>query len=148
MGVNAWRSLLLLNELNELQTYRIISTELTLIVYAFFMEGIGWRWTSTHNPNLEAKEHSSPENYVLAFFVTTMVMYAIGIVQYVFRYIIKIWFPLPFEEFTDLCAISNISVLMFDSEFKGYYIHGRAPYGQSEVSSSDLIKSLEYEITG
>jgi hypothetical protein len=37
---------------------------------------------------------------------------------------------------------------MFDSEFKGYYIHGRAPYGQSEVSSSDLIKSLEYEITG
>lgn len=148
MGVNAWRSLLLLNELNELQTYRIISTELTLIVYAFFMEGIGWRWTSTHNPNLEAKEHSSPENYVLAFFVTTMVMYAIGIVQYVGRYIIKIWFPLPFEEFTDLCAISNISVLMFDSEFKGYYIHGRAPYGQSEVSSSDLIKSLEYEITG
>jgi hypothetical protein len=44
------------------------------------MEGIGWRWTSTHNPNLEAKEHSSPENYVLAFFVTAMVMYAIGIV--------------------------------------------------------------------
>lgn len=72
--------MLLLNELNELQTYRIISTELTLIVYAFFMEGIGWRWTSTHNPNLEAKKHSSPENYVLAFFVTTMVMYAIGIV--------------------------------------------------------------------
>jgi hypothetical protein len=44
------------------------------------MEGIGWRWTSTHNPSLEAKEHSSPENYVLAFFVTAMVMYAIGIV--------------------------------------------------------------------
>jgi hypothetical protein len=37
---------------------------------------------------------------------------------------------------------------MFDSEFKGYYIHGRAPYGQSEVSSSDLINSLEFEIRG
>lgn len=140
--------MLLLNELNELQTYRIINTELTLIAYAFFMEGIGWRWISTHNPNLESKEHSSPENYVLGFFVTTMVMYAIGIVQYIIRYLIKIWFPLPFEEFTDLCSISNISVLMFDSEFKGYYIHGRAPYGQSEVTTQDLIKSLEYEVTG
>ena len=37
---------------------------------------------------------------------------------------------------------------MFDSEFKGYYIHVRAPYGQSEVSSSDLINSLEFEIRG
>jgi meckelin len=66
----------------------------------------------------------------------------------VLRYLVKIWFPLSFEEFTDLCSICNISVLMFDSEFKGYYIHGRAPYGQSEVSSSDLINSLEFEIRG
>jgi hypothetical protein len=47
-----------------------------------------------------------------------------------------------------LCSISNISVLMFDSEYKGYYIHGRSPYGQSEVTSSELVKSIEFEITG
>ena len=47
-GVNAWRSLLLLNEFNELQTYKLISTEFTLIVYAFFMEGLGWRYLSTY----------------------------------------------------------------------------------------------------
>lgn len=45
-GVNAWRSLLLLNELNELQIYKIISTEFTLITYAFFMDGIGFRYFS------------------------------------------------------------------------------------------------------
>lgn len=75
-------------------------------------------------------------------------MYIIGAAQYAFRYLVKLWFPLPIEEFTDLCAISNISVLMFDSEFRGYYIHGRSPYGQAEVTSSDLIKSLECEMTG
>lgn len=37
---------------------------------------------------------------------------------------------------------------MFDSDFRGYYIHGRSPYGQAEVSSSDLAKSLEYESLG
>jgi hypothetical protein len=77
-----------------------------------------------------------------------MVIYGIGIAQFVLRHLVKIWFPLPFEEFTDLCAICNTSVLMFDSDFKGYYIHGRSPYGQAEVSSSDLIKSLEYESLG
>jgi hypothetical protein len=41
-GVNAWRNLLLLNEFTELQTYKIISVELTLIVYALFMDGLGW----------------------------------------------------------------------------------------------------------
>jgi hypothetical protein len=75
-------------------------------------------------------------------------MYLIGIAQYLLRFLIKIWKPLPYEDFTDLCSISNISVLMFDDQYKGYYIHGRSPYGQSEVSSSDLIKSLEYEMTG
>lgn len=122
--------------------------EFTLIIYAFFMEGIGWRYASTHNPDFETKSHQSPENYIVNFFVTTIVIYVIGICQYVFRYLIKLWFPLPIEEFTDLCAICNISTLMFDNEFKGYYIHGRSPYGQAEVSSSDLLKSLEYESTG
>ena len=112
------------------------------------MEGVGWRYVSTQDPTYQHAPGQSPENYVINFFITAMVMYAIGIAQYIIRYSIKLWFPLPIEEFTDLCAICNISVLMFDNEFKGYYIHGRSPYGQAEVSSSDLIKSLEYESTG
>jgi hypothetical protein len=77
--VNAWRSLLLLNEFNELQTHKLINVEFTLLCYAFFMEGIGWRYFSTHNPEFTIKAYSSPENFVLNFFVTTIVMYAIGI---------------------------------------------------------------------
>ncbi|CDW85678.1 meckelin isoform 4 [Stylonychia lemnae] len=147
-GVNAWRQLFLLNEFNELQTTKLISMEFTLLCYAFFMEGVGWRYLSTHDPELRNTRANSPENYVLNFFVTAFMMYVIGIAQYVFRYGIKFRKPLNIEEFTDLCAMSNISVLMFDNQFHGYYIHGRSPYGQSEVSSENLRKSLEYEITG
>lgn len=128
-GVNAWRQLLVLNEFTELQTYKVISVELTLIVYAFFMDGLGWRYLANQTPELETKESSSPYNYVLNFFVTAIILHIIGVVQYILRYAIKLWNPLPVEEFTDLCAISNISVLMFDSDFRGYYIHGRSPYG-------------------
>jgi hypothetical protein len=56
--------------------------------------------------------------------------------------------PLKTEELTDLCSICNISVLLFDNSFHGYYIHGRSPYGQAEVSSEILRKALEYEESG
>jgi len=47
LDVNAWRSLFLINELNELQNYRIISSNVTLFLYGLFMEGIGLRyWTN------------------------------------------------------------------------------------------------------
>ena len=79
------------------------------------MEGIGWRYLSTHDPELRNTKANSPENYVLNFFVTAIIFYAIGICQYVLRYLVKFRVPLQTEEFTDLCAMSNISVLMFDN---------------------------------
>lgn len=129
--MNAWRSLFLLNELNELQCTKIISTNFTLIAYAVLMEGFGFRYWTSHSPNLDFKNLSSPLNYTLHFFVTTLIIYSVGIVQYVFRYLppVKNRFPMKHTEFTDLCSITNISVLMFDESYHGYYIHGRSPYG-------------------
>lgn len=56
--------------------------------------------------------------------------------------------PLPHVSFMDLCSISNISVIMFDESFHGYYIHGRSPYGQAEVSSEQMQLALEFEASG
>lgn len=92
-----------------------MSVEFTLLCYLFFMEGLGWRYLSTYDPNLTNKPEDSPENYVLNFFITCIVMYVIAIVQHVLAYIVKFRLPLRTEEFTDLCAICNISVLMFDN---------------------------------
>jgi len=94
---------------------KLISMEFTLIVYAFFMEGIGWRYLSTHDPELRNVKMNSPENYVLNFFVTAFIMYVIAVVQYIWRYLIKFRVPLQLEEFTDLCSICNISVMIFDN---------------------------------
>lgn len=68
--------------------------------------------------------------------------------QYGGRYLIKRWFPLKTEEFTDLCSVTNISVLIFDDSYGGYYIHGRSPYGQTESSAELLRRSLEQEARG
>lgn len=76
----------MINELNELQTYRIISCEVTLIIYALIMEGIGLTNWVNHDPNLTIQKEKSPRNFALVFFVTTLVIYGIGIVQYLIKY--------------------------------------------------------------
>jgi hypothetical protein len=52
------------------------------------------------------------------------------------------------EEFQDLCSMANCSLLIFDESFHGYYIHGRSPYGQAEISAEKLKLALEFEASG
>jgi len=148
MDVNAWRSLFLINELNELGSYRLISSNLTFFIYALVMEGLGVRYWTNEDPTLSLVKTNSDENWVIFFFVSTLVMYTIAGVQYGGRYLLKRWFPLKTEEFTDLCSISNISVMLFDDSFGGYYIHGRSPFGGTEISSEMLRRSLKMEARG
>ncbi len=55
------------------------------------------------------------------------------------------WFPLPEEDFVDLCCISNISIFIFDETLHGYYIHGRNPIGKSEGSLEYIESVFEKE---
>jgi meckelin len=146
--VNAWRSLFLLNELNELQTYKLIQTDFTLIVYGIVMEGFGIKYWTSYAPDLVTVATNSPNNYTLFFFVTACLVYIIASIQYAFKYLVKGKFPLKTEELIDLCSITNISILIFDESFHGYYVHGRSPYGQAEISSGKLKKALNYEQSG
>jgi meckelin len=138
----------LLNEFNELSTYRIISCELTLIIYAFVMEGIGLTNWVNHSPDLSVHKEHSPRNFALFFFVTTLVVYAIGIAQYLLRNLLSLCKPHRSTEFVDLCSICNISFLMFDETHHGYYIHGRSPFGQAEITQEQLRHALYFEGSG
>jgi meckelin len=148
IDVNAWRSLFLVNELNELQSYKIISTNMTLFFYALFMQTVGLRYWTVHDPELRRTRNNADESWVIFFFVSTLVMYVIAAVLYIGRYAVRRWFPLKTEEFTDLCSVTNISVMIFDDSFGGYYIHGRSPYGFTEISTEKLRRSLEQEARG
>ena len=119
-----------------------------MILYGFFMQGVGLKYWDAHDPDLDTTETNSPRNFALFFFVTTIVIYAIGLVQYSFAQLLRPFKPLRTEEFVDLCSVCNISVLMFDDTFQGYYIHGVSPYGYAEISAENLRKSLEFEASG
>ena len=48
----------------------------------------------------------------------------------------------------DLCSVANISVLIMDQAFHGFYIHGEAPSGRSDLVMSDLKAKLDAEGEG
>ena len=48
----------------------------------------------------------------------------------------------------DLCSVSNISLLIMDENFHGYYIHGQAPGLRADLTLSDLKKLLDKEKEG
>ena len=85
--MNAWRHLFLTNELNELQTQRLISSEFVLLAYGVLMEGFGLKYWITHDPELSTEANTSQSNFVLFFFVTTILIYGIGVTQYALQQI-------------------------------------------------------------
>ena len=146
--VNAWRQIFLVNEFNELQNYRLISCEMTLIAYAILMEGFNFKYYTSYDPDLNLQPQQSPKNDLLFLCVTTLIIYSLGYIQYAGRYILNGISTLNHIEFVDMCSILNISMIMFDESYKGYYIHGKSPYGQAEISTTQLKIALEFEASG
>lgn len=38
----------------------------------------------------------------------------------------------------DLCTLSNISILLIEENSFGYYVHGQAPWGSSDIPLENL----------
>ena len=79
-GPIAWRSILIANEFNELQTeMRKITPETTLIWFTALYIGLGWQWIAKTNPDfIEENYVNEPFNDFLKFFLCTFVYFCIA----------------------------------------------------------------------
>lgn len=48
--------------------------------------------------------------------------------------------------FSDLCTVANCSVFMMTNYYHGYYIHGRAPWENSDLPVGWLKIRLDEEV--
>jgi meckelin len=85
---------------------------------------------------------------VLKFFLSAFIFLCILAVQYFLEILNSYANSLKFQEFVDLCSVSNISVLIMDQHFHGFYIHGKAPWGRSDLTMSELKAELDAEGDG
>jgi meckelin len=119
-----------------------------LILFLVIAEGFGYKYWSLMETSLNTQNSDSPASYPLNFFVTTCIIFGIGCVQYFLTLLVSLKFPPAYVEFVDLCSVANISVIIFNEDLNGWYIHGKSPCGAADVSSERLRLNLEAEQQG
>jgi meckelin len=145
-----WRSCFVANELNELQTgSRKIHPETTLLWFSFFWITVGWRWWAQSTPIFEVVDNPlEPENLFLKFFICSSLFMLIAGVQFIICHLMWVCMQENGGDasgFSQLCSVSNCSVLIFDQKFHGYYIHGKATWGKSDIPLAWLYEKMQEE---
>ena len=143
----AWRMLNLINQFHELETYKYYSSFFAFSILIFAWYYLEWGQHTTLTPNL-TKTPKSPQHFMLRYFVCKFVLIIVGIGYYLWQFVMLYFYPFKSTEFIDLCVLSNISVLILDDTFHGYYIHGQAPSGKSDEALDVLNDMLHDEAQG
>ena len=99
LSVSPWRRLFIANELNELQSQKHINSETVLLLFLLITEGVGARFLSQMEPHLSNSSSETQQNYALNFFVITVVIFGIGVVDYVLQMIVAVKYPPAYVEF-------------------------------------------------
>ncbi len=149
-SIVAWRTNFIANEVNEVQCdHRKIVPETLLIWFVFFWVAIGWGQVAHTNPNFSVTNNElQPINMFLNYFLCAFIILCISAVQYVLYLLSNVFNDSLLSKFTDLCTVSNVSVLMMTEHVHGYYIHGQAPWMRSDLPISWLKAELDKERRG
>jgi meckelin len=149
-SVSVWRKLFITNEWNDLQKEQSISIELTLFLILFFLRGLSLEYLATQQPSVTNLDSSAaPINIVLRFAVTTFFWLAICYAQLILQRLVYARFVHDqAANFVDLVSAANISVLVLDEPYHGYYIHGRTVHEHADTSMEEMREQLLKEQLG
>jgi meckelin len=126
-----------------------VRPETTLIWFIFFIKALGWEQLAQANPDISTTSSDlAPTNFILKFFLSAFIFLCIMATQAIVEVLNGYFFSLKFQDFMDLCSVSNISLLIMDQHFHGYYLHGQAPWVSSDLLMSELKEKLDMEEMG
>jgi len=145
LNVSVWRKIIACNKWNDLQTVRVIHVPLTLFFVIFLLNGLNLQYLATSQPSFNL-ERTAPIHPILLFAVSTFLLLVITILQYAYtNYVYDIYFENALYEFIDLLSLSNISLLIFDSNYHYFYIHGKSTHPSADVNHETMLEILENE---
>ncbi len=147
--VSIWRTLMVANEWNEMQTMRKTSIEFSLVWIGFFLIGLDLQNNDTMNPDSDDLDDGY-SNMVLRFCNTTWWFFVTYAVQWLWRFVFyERYYREPRSQiFVDLCTMAKVSVFIMDEPFHGYYLHCRSPYEFADGSMMQLAEQLKKEENG
>uniref|UniRef100_A0A158R5Z1 Meckelin n=1 Tax=Syphacia muris TaxID=451379 RepID=A0A158R5Z1_9BILA len=146
-----WRTYLVANEWNELQSYRKTNIAFQMLVTVALLEWVGLKQLALIRPGFSLRfvvedEDGNVENSLTRFAVNCTVYFLVGLGQWVFNVVVtERLFSDPFHNMIDLCSIANISVLSLTHSLYGYYIHGKSVHGRADTCIAEMNKCLQKE---
>ncbi|CAB4058506.1 TMEM67 [Lepeophtheirus salmonis] len=172
LPVSVWRTYLVANEWNELQTTRKISISLQIFMIliilkvfynlynirnlrllnnkSFVFKICGVENVGTSDPQssftLSDGEYHSNFSFVCRFALSVSVYGSVALVQVAFwRGIYTSLIEDKLEQFLDICSLANISVFVMSLKNFGYYIHGKSAHGISDTDMGQMLEHLQRE---
>jgi hypothetical protein len=145
--VNAWRHYFVANEFSELQTdLRYIHPEVTFIWFVFLWVGLGWQNWCLSDPYFTNKnDEDHIKSIILEFFIAGFILMCITAVQVFLNRAGSYSWGTRLNSFVDLCTLANCSVIMMYEHGFGYYLHGQAPWTNSDIPLDWLQRQLQDE---
>jgi meckelin len=142
--VSVWRSIVIANEWNEMQTERHTDIDFTLIFLLFFLRGLDLINLDTPQPVEQDLSEDVP-NIVLRFFVICSFYLVVVLAQGIYKMVDYRYAFDPLDTFCALCQHANISVFILDEALHGYYIHGKSVHPSTDVNMMQLQANLRDE---
>ena len=162
--VSIWRTILVANEWNEMQTIRQTSIEFTLLFMVFLLLGYVVSEIMISNSNMTrckleylatpqptANDLSEgPLNPYLRFANTALWWLILSYAQVLWKWAIyERYISEPkTHQFVDLCTMAKVSCLILDEKYHGYYLHCRSPYPFADGSMVEIADQLKQEEAG
>uniref|UniRef100_K7G8R4 Meckelin n=1 Tax=Pelodiscus sinensis TaxID=13735 RepID=K7G8R4_PELSI len=149
-SVSIWRTFLVANEWNEMQTCRKSNPSLQLFAVLLLLEVVGLKNIAARDLNLNL--HPAADTYlaawspILRFGIAASLWLALGIAQVLFCIgIYERFVEDKIHQFVDLCSLSNVSIFILSHRCYGFYIHGRSVHGHADVGMDAMHACLRKE---
>ena len=146
--VSAWRQFFIANEWNKIQSKRLTSRPLTLLFMILFLEGLNYKGLAVIEPTLNTDEYLyyQVQSVMLRYALGAGLMILIAIGQMVYKIVFyHNYVQSPMQQFIDILATSNVSIVILDDECSGYYIHGRSQMAFADTSMAELCHQFRKE---
>ncbi|KAJ3154854.1 Meckelin [Geranomyces michiganensis] len=143
--VSVWRSVFLANEWENLQTYRRVNIEISLLAMYFVFEGLSVRYAAVARPRWKDLTQGV-ESSVMLFALEAMIWLALAGVQILFRRLIyDRYYKSTLYNFVDVLSMANLSLVAFDELCHGYYVHGQSIHPCADTNIAELNAYLRRE---
>lgn len=147
--VSAWRMLYVINQWNDMASWRATTPPMTYVISLFVIVGFNAKGLTTMTP--DAGDLSSPyhaiESVVLRFAVSTFIVTVTLLVEYLFKQLLYYRYIKghPLDDFLDVLTLSNISIFILFDNYAGYYLHGRSLMPTADTNLSEISNCLRME---